>query len=616
VSLAGGITPVLAALREVYREEGFAGAISKARIAMSRDEVTRGYQAWINEYDTLSECDRERIQDRVASMDSSPLISIVMPTYNTKIEWFEKAIQSVRSQLYENWELCIADDASTDKELLRLLRDIEQEDARIKVVFREENGHISNASNSALQLCTGDWIALLDHDDLLAEHALYCVAEAIARAPDTKLIFSDEDKIAADGKRYDPYFKPDWNRDLFYSHNLISHLGVYRRELIDKIGGFRAGFEGSQDYDLALRCIELIDESRICHIPRVLYHWRAHNESTAQHVGAKPYATVAAQKALQEHFDRRGIAARVESLSYGYRVRYSLPTTLPLVSLVIPTRNALNLLRNCIQSISEKTSYPNYEILIVDNGSDDPATLQYLSALGSKGNIRVLRDDGPFNFSRINNRAVQHARGTILGFVNDDVEVISAEWLSELVGIALQPGVGAVGAKLLYPDDSVQHAGVVLGIGGVGSHAFKYQSRDAHGYFGRARLISSYSALTAACMVIEKEIFEEVGGFDEDHLGIAFNDVDLCLRVRGAGYRNVFTPYALLYHHESASRGTDDEPEKQARFNAEINHMHQRWGNILLRDPAYSANLTLNTEDFDLAWPPRVERIATVGQTH
>jgi len=544
-------------------------------------------------------------------MSKQPLISIVMPTYNTKIGWLCEAIDSVRGQLYENWELCIADDASTDDELREFLEAVSKDDERIKVTFRRKNGHISKASNSALNICTGQWVALLDHDDTLAEHALYCVAEVINSNPDVQLIYSDEDKIRENGERWEPYFKCAWNRDLFYSQNMISHLGVYRKKIMDEIGGFRAGFEGSQDYDLALRFIEKVDQKAIYHIPRVLYHWRMHAESTARGVDAKPYALIAGEKALQEHLDRSGISAKVERLLYGYRVHYNLPANPPLVSLIIPTRNGMHLLSTCIESILEKTTYKRYEIIIVDNGSDDPKIIKYFERLRQMGNIRIIRDDQPFNYSRINNLAVTEARGEIVGFINNDIEVISPEWLDELVSICLQPGVGAVGAKLLYPDNTLQHAGVVLGIGGVGNHAFKCQPEAYRGYFCRATLISSYSALTAACLVISKEIFLQIGGFDAENLAIAFSDVDFCLRVIKAGHRNVWTPYSVLYHHESATRGEDDTKEKQARFAAEIEYMNSRWGDLLRDDPAYSPNLTLTAEDFSLAWPPRLKAVGS-----
>jgi O-antigen biosynthesis protein len=612
VRASGGFKPMIRKVLSLYRREGISGLRNgfRQRRDLSQESVKRNdYDEWIQRYDCIDDEQRAAIRKRIAVMPDRPLISVVMPTYNPKPEWLKEAIESIRSQLYPNWELCIADDLSTDPAIRPLLEQMSREDSRIKVIFREQNGHISAASNSALQLATGDWVALLDHDDLLPEHALYCVANAIVANPSVRLIYSDEDKMDASGRRHDPYFKCDWNRDLFYSQNFFSHLGVYHKPLLDTVEGFRIGIEGSQDYDLVLRCIEHVDDEAIHHIPRVLYHWRVHAESTAGGADAKPYAALAGERALNEHFARRGVAASVEWIPRGYHVHYSLPATQPLVSLIIPTRNGLNLMRQCIDSIVGKTTYPNYEIIVVDNGSDDPEALCYFESLGQDARIRVLRDDNPFNYSALNNSAVAQARGELVALINNDIEVISPEWLSEMVSLALQPGVGAVGAKLYYPDDTLQHGGVVLGIAGVAGHANKHAQRPAYGYFGRTCLIGSYSAVTAACMVVRKSIYQEVGGLNEKDLTIAFNDIDFCLRVGEAGYRIVWTPYAELYHHESATRGDEVDPQRRAQFLTEIAYMQQRWGDVLSRDPAYSPNLTLDYEDFSLAWPPRVEAL-------
>jgi GT2 family glycosyltransferase len=439
-------------------------------------------------------------------------------------------------------------------------------------------------------LVTGEFIALFDHDDLLPEHALFCVAETILANPNVGIIYSDEDKISESGIRIDPYFKCDWNPDLFYSHNMISHLGVYRSDIFHEIGGFRVGYEGSQDYDLALRFIEQINPDQIKHIPHVLYHWRIHADSTAAVVGSKPYALKAAAKALQDHFDRYAITANVEQLTDmgDYRVNYALPENPPLVSLIIPTRNGYTLLRQCVESILSKTTYPNYEILIIDNGSDDLILLNYIKELTWRnGEIRIIRDGSPFNFSALNNSAAQLAKGDIIGLINNDIEVITPDWLTEMVSLAIQPGVGCVGARLWYPDDTLQHAGVILGIGGVAGHSHLKFPKGRLGYIRRAALRQSFSALTAACLLVRKSVFEQVGGLNETNLTVAFNDVDFCLRVREAGFRNIWTPFAELYHHESATRGQEDTPEKKIRFMNETLYMQQRWGDHLLNDPAY-----------------------------
>lgn len=564
-----------------------------------------GYGAWINLYDVVDDSTRDRMRQHIDTLPNAPLISVVMPTYNANPTWLRAAIDSVKSQIYPHWELCIADDASTVPEALAALRSCTEGDPRIKTAFRKDNGHISAASNTALALATGEWIVLMDHDDLLSEHALFWIADAIAKQPHVRLIYSDEDKIGESGVRVEPYFKPDWNIDLFYSQNMFSHLGAYEAELVRTVGGFRVGLEGSQDYDLVLRCLEHVSAGQVHHVPKVLYHWRVHPQSTAHSTDAKPYAELAGQRALNEHFQRAGIRGRVEPISIGYRVRYELPPELPLVSLVIPTRNGVELVRQCIESIVERTTYKHYEIILVDNGSDDPEALAYFAAMQASGVLRVLRVDGEFNFSALNNAAVAAARGEIVGLLNNDTEVISPDWLSEMVSIALQPGVGAVGARLWYPNHTLQHGGVVLGVGGVASHAHKGFARGQNGYFGRAALIQSFSAVTAACLVIRKDRYEAVLGLNEVDLKVAFNDVDFCLRLREAGYRNVWTPYAELIHHESATRGTDIAPEKQVRFASEVEYMMRRWGELLRFDPAYNPNLTLSADDFGYAWSPR-----------
>lgn len=608
VQAAGGWLSAVRKAVQIVRHEGIPGL--RRRFAMAISLPSWDYSEWIHRYDTLTDETRVKMRERIAGFSHKPLISVIMPCYNPKPERLKEAIESVRRQIYPHWELCIADDASTDPAIRPILEDYARRDGRIKVVFRPTNGHISAASNSALALSMGEYIAFLDHDDLLAEHALFWVAEAINRHPDAMLIYSDEDKVTESGQRIDPYFKCDWNYDLFLSQNMIGHLSVYKADLLHRIGGFREGFEGYQDYDLALRCIEQLNSNQIIHIPRVLYHWRSHPASTAMTGQANPYALAAAERALNEHLARKRVSAKAEPLPVPscYRVRYDLPEQAPLVTLIIPTRNGMHLLRQCITSILGKTDYPNYEILIVDNGSDDPETLAYFDTLRNDPRIRILRDDRPFNFSALNNRAVQEARGELVGLINNDIEVINQEWLSEMVSVALQPGVGAVGARLWYPNDTLQHGGGILDVCGFAGHSHKHIPKGHPGYFGRAMLQQSFSVVTAACLVVRRSVFLKVGGFDEENLKVAFNDVDFCLRVREAGYRNVWTPYAELYHHESATRGDEDNPEKQARFWSEVVYLKRRWGNLLQSDPAYSPNLTLDHGDFSYAWPPRVKK--------
>ncbi len=571
--------------------------------------VVRDYQRWIKNYDTLTPKVIKRMQQRLQEWEYQPLISIVMPTYNTDEKWLRIAIDSVQQQIYPHWELCIADDASTQPHVRQILEEYAQHDDRIKLLFRTENGHISAASNTALAMVSGELVAFLDHDDKLVRSALFWIAKAVLEHPDAMLWYSDEDKINENNQRFQPYFKSDWNPDLFLSHNLITHLAVYRTALIQQIGGFREGYEGAQDYDLALRAIEHLTPAQICHIPRVLYHWRMIDGSTAKDADEKPYAIIAAQKAIREHLARRNIEAQVmeaPNLPGTIRVQYALPSHLPLVSLIIPTRNNLELLHRCVESILNKTDYDPIEILIINNNSDDPATLTYLQQLEDNDQARIIDYSHPFNYADMNNRAVEYAQGEIIGLINNDIEVINPEWLSEMVSHLLRLEVGIVGARLWYPNDTLQHAGVILGIGGVAGHPHKGLPRSNPGYFNRANLIQSLSAVTGACLIMQKSNFLAVGGLDAEHLAIAFNDIDLCLKMGERQLRVVWTPYAELYHHESASRGYEDTPEKIARFEKECLYMKKRWGNLLLADPAYNPNLTLETQDFALAWPPRV----------
>lgn len=619
IKRGGGLQPTARKAIKILKQHGVNGLWVRMRwlagnhnlefVGQETREVLdrHDYSVWVNYYDVLSEKHQWLIEEQISHWKQPPLISIIMPVYNAPISYLIDAIGSVQSQLYPNWELCIADDASTDPLVAETLKRIAATDARIKVVFREANGHISQASNSALELAKGSYIALMDNDDLLPLHALYWMARTIIENPGVGLIYSDEDKIDDNNVRSSPYFKSSWNKFLFRSQNMICHLGVYRRDLVEAVGGFRQGFEGAQDFDLALRVVEQLESNQIIHIPRILYHWRMHEGSTAMAGDEKPYAALAGVRALDEHLQRSQVGGHTELLPMGmYRVHYPLPESLPLVSLIIPTRNAHALVRQCIESITRLTTYNAYEIILVDNGSDEPASLEYFQSLANQPNVTVIRDDGPFNYSELNNKAVAQARGSLIGLINNDIEVITPDWLSEMVSIALQPGVGAVGARLWYPDDRLQHGGVIVGVGGVAGHSHKYLPKGDYGYFCRAGLIQELSAVTAACLIIRKETFLEVNGLDGTHLKIAFNDVDFCLRVQEHGYTNVWTPFAELYHHESATRGNEDTPEKKARFQNEVMYMKSRWPTIQ-EDRYYNPNLTLDHEDFALAWPPRVK---------
>lgn len=593
-------------LGRLWRQVGWRGL--KQHLSQFAN-ATAIYARWVKRFDTLTGEDRELIRSHIANFRRAPLISILLPVYNTPEIWLRKAIGSVKKQIYPHWELCIADDASTLPHVRPLLEAYAREDARIKLAFRAENGHISAASNSALELATGDYVALLDHDDELAEHALYMVAASLEENPALDLIYSDEDKIDHHGRRFRPYFKSDWNPDLLLSQNYVSHLGVYRTAKVREVGGFRVGFEGCQDWDLALRVTEATVAEHIHHIPHVLYHWRTVHGSTSIGHEAKPYVAKVALRVIAEHLMRCETPGDVMPAWGSYvRIRRPLPQPAPKVSLIIPTRNGLHLLRRCVESIFAQTAYPDFEMLLVDNQSDDPATLAYLEELAHRPGIKVLSYDAPFNFSAITNFAVREAAGELLCLLNNDTEAISPDWLAEMVSHAVRPEVGAVGAMLYYPDDTIQHAGVIVGLGGVAGHWHLGAKRGMTGYSGRAALTQDLSAVTAACMVMRRSVFDEVGGMDEEHLPVAYNDIDLCLRIREKGYRIVWTPYAELYHHESASRGKDNTPEKRARFQHESDWMHERWAAWLENDPAYNPNLTLHASWPYLARAPRQEK--------
>jgi O-antigen biosynthesis protein len=576
--------------------------------APARPPEIESYQKWLHLYEPVTPSALRALRDAVAALAQPPLISVVMPVYNTPEIWLRRVVASVQAQIYERWELIIADDASTAPHVRTVLQELAAAEPRLRVVYRERNGHISAASNSALEVARGEFCALLDHDDELSPRALARVALEIARRPDAHFFYTDEDKIDERGERFDPYLKPDYLPDLLLGQNCLSHLSVIRTAKIREVGGFRVGLEGSQDWDLALRLIRAMKPTEIVHIPEVLYHWRAIAGSTARAVGEKNYTVTAAERALRDHFATLGVPIELRAVPGDHwRIVRPVPTPAPLVSLLIPTRDRLALTRTCVESILAKTSYPNFEIVIVDNESVEPATLEWFAAVAQRdARVRVLRYAAPFNYSAINNFAVAQARGEIVGLLNNDLEAIHADWLDEMVAHAVRPEIGCVGAKLLYPDGTLQHAGIILGLGGVANHAFYRHPGHTDGYKNRARLAQNYSAVTGACLLVRKALYEQVGGLNERDLAVAFNDVDFCLKIRAAGYLNLWTPFAELYHHESASRGSEDTPEKQARFEREVAYMQRTWGAELASDPAYNPNFSLEIEGFKYACPPRL----------
>lgn len=576
-----------------------------------RIDIATSYASWVLRHDTLDGFDRTAIHRRIAGMPRRPLLSVLMPVYNPREDLLRAAIGSVRAQLYRDWELCIADDASTEPQVSRVLEEATRNDPRIKVVRRPVNGHISAASNSALELVSGEFIVLLDNDDLLAEHALYMIAEELLRHPEATIIYSDEDKIDEGGQRYDPYFKSGWNPDLMQAQNCISHLGAYRTALVRELGGFTLGLEGSQDYDLALRVSERSMPGAIRHIPHVLYHWRATEGSTAVSIDAKGYAVKAMKAGLAASLRRQGRGGRVVAspVSPFLHVKHPLSRPHPLVSVIIRAHDRPELLRACLDGLTEVTAYAEREVLVVDSGSTRPDALDLLCALDGRDGVRVIRNDIPLNRSSLNNRAVAACNGDVLLFLDDSVKALHRGWLHEMVRQCLRPEVGAVGARLQYPSGEVQHAGVVLGVRGMAAHAHHGLLRQDPGYGGRAWLVQNVSAVTAACMAVRRSVFEEAGGFDAAELPDSFADVDFCLRLGARGYRIVYTPFARLLQHRKASHGPGDGELERYRLSAtEREAMRRRWGGLLDADPFYNPNLSMEREDFALAFPSRARR--------
>jgi O-antigen biosynthesis protein len=577
-------------------------------------EPLTDYERWVRDFDTLDDGDRAAIRAHIDHLSYRPLISVVMPAYETPERLLREAIASVRAQLYPYWELCIADDASPSTIVSEVLREAAAQDSRIKWMRRETNGHIAEATNSALALATGEFVALMDHDDLLPEQALYEIAVELAAHPDADLIYTDEDQVDTGGRRSSPYFKPDWNIDLLLGHNVVSHLGIYRRALLRQIGGLRGGpYDGSQDYDLALRSAAASDPSRIRHIPAVLYHWRRMDSDASFSQAQLDRCIAAAHLAIGDDLDRRGVEGAqvlpVPTAPLWTRVVWPLPEPAPRVSLIVPTRDKPELLARCAAGLLHRTDYPDIELLIVDNDSAEPEALALLDRLRADRRVRVLPYPRAFNYSAINNMAVAEATGEIVVLINNDIDVIDGGWLREMVSLAVRPDVGAVGAKLLYADGTIQHAGVVLGVGahtggpGVAGHFGHFEAGKAVGYFGQFVLAREVAAVTGACLALRREVYRAVGGLDAEHLPISFNDVDLCLRIRAKGLRVIWTPFAELYHLESSSRGIDCTPEQVARAAGEADYMRARWGQELDHDPFYNPHFDRIDHTFRLAIP-------------
>jgi glycosyltransferase involved in cell wall biosynthesis len=545
------------------------------------------YDAWVARH-AATAADLARLRTRAARLTPPTLFTVVVPVHDISEGLLRRCLDSVRVQAWENWELRVVDDGSQAPHVWRTIEEYARSDARIHADRLPTSGGIVAATARALEMARGDFVAFLDHDDELAPEALLAVAAKLADEPDLDLVYSDEDKLDEGGRRVEPFFKPEWSPDLLLSMNYMSHLTVIRRSLVEGLGGLRPGFDGSQDYDLLLRATERT--GRVGHVPRVLYHWRKTPGSEAAVRGVKAYAYASGKRALEEALVRRGARGRVETSMPGvYGVRYEIRGQ-PTVSIVIPTRDRPGLLRACVRSIEEQTTWRSWELLVVDNGSSSPGALRLLAEVGRRHT--VVRDPRPFNWSALNNAAARRAHGELLLFMNDDMEVLARDWLEALIEHAQRPEVGAVGAKLLYPDGAIQHAGVVVGVGAVAGHAFKGSPGDAATYARLAHVVRDVSAVTGACMMVRRETFDALGGFDEE-LPVAYNDIDFCLRLRKAGRLVVYTPFATLRHHESATRGALDPPDDAARMRA-------RWHDVLMDDPYYSPHLTRDREDYGL----------------
>ena len=559
------------------------------------------YGPWYLEHRVSEE---ELEKERKTAVKDAPLISVLVPVFQTPEKYLREMIESVQAQTYGNWELCIADaPAGTEGEsssaIEAVVREYAVQDGRIRYQKLEKNFGISENTNRAVRMSQGSYLGFLDHDDLLAPSALFRAATAISEQG-AELIYTDEDKVEADSSRhFQPHFKPEFNLDLLRSNNYITHFLVVRRELAEKAGLFREDMNGAQDYDFIFRCTE--NTEQIVRIPEVLYHWRTHADSTADNPMSKQYAYEAGKKAIEEHLKRTGTDGEVEILpDFGfYRVHYPVKDQ-PLVSVIIPNRDSAGLLKECLAALKEN-DYPNYEVIIVENGSRERETFEYYKELSQNPQIHLVRWKKEFNYSAINNYGIQYARGDYYLFLNNDVRgTISADWLAEMLGVCERKDVGAVGAKLYYPDNKVQHAGIVIGIGGIAGSMFVDLPRGRSGYMHKACLLQDMSAVTAACMLVKKSAFAAAGGFSEE-LSVAFNDVDLCLKIGILGYRIVFDPYAELYHDESRTRGPEDSPEKVKRFQSEIEYMRTHWIHLLKNgDPYYNPNLSLKKWNYSL----------------
>ena len=566
------------------------------------EEIPYGpwYAAYIPDKETLE-------AQKKQNFAWSPLISIAVPAYQTPVEFLRQMIESLIAQTYGEWELCIANASPDNEEMQRVLADYSARDPRVRFHNLKENLGIAENTNRALAMAKGEFTGLLDHDDLLAPNALYEVVKALQEHPLADVLYTDEDKVTTElDEHFQPHLKPDFNLDLLRSNNYICHFFVVRSSIVEKTGGFRREFDGAQDYDFIFRCTENARE--VVHVPEILYHWRTHKASTADNPASKMYAFEAGKRAIEANLLRtgtKGVVSHTQDLGF-YRVKYPVQGQ-PLVSVIIPNKDEKETLQTCLEMLEKNTSYRNFEIIIIENNSTTEEIFKYYKELSSDPRIRLLRWGKEFNYSAINNFGASHARGEYLLFLNNDVKSINPDWMEEMLGVCQRPEVGGVGAKLIYPDNTIQHAGCVIGMGGIAGHMFVDMPADRTGYLHKASLLQDMSAVTAACLMMKKEVFEEAGGFTEE-LAVAFNDVDLCLKVRKSKHLIVYDPYAKLYHMESKTRGAEDSVEKVRRFQTEIEYMRCHWIDILKNgDPYYNKNLSLAKWNYSLKPIPGME---------
>lgn len=580
-----------------WKNYGLKNTIKKVCQKLSGQRDYGNYEDFLKKYGVKEE---ELARQRQEVFENGPCFSIAVPLYQTKEKYLREMIESVQAQTYTNWELCLADGSGREHSLQPVVGEYIAKDKRIKYCLLDSNEGIAGNTNEALKMADGDFVVLTDHDDLLSPEALYQCAKAVQKEPQTDVIYSDEDKVDMSGKKFfEPHFKSDYNIDLLCTMNYICHLFVVRKDVMERAGLFESCYDGAQDHDFILRCTEKAEH--IVHIPKVLYHWRCHAQSTSENPESKLYAFENGCKAVKAHYDRIGIPAEVEQGPfYGmYRTHY-LWKEQPLVSILIPNKDHAADLKKCMDSIEEKSTYRNFEFIIVENNSTEEETFAYYKEIEKRDNVRVLYYKEDFNYSRINNFGAKEANGEYVLLLNNDTEMIEPDSIKEMLDVCMRPDVGIVGAKLLYEDNTIQHAGVIIGFGGVAGHAFIGQDRDDNGYFSRIISVQDLSAVTAACLMVRRSVFDEVEGLNEE-FKVAFNDIDFCLKVRKAGYLVVYNPYAQFYHYESKSRGQEDSADKVARFKQEIGLFGERWGELLEHgDPYYNPNLTLDKADFSL----------------